>query len=180
VSPSVSPPRTRCAALHWLHITTTYRVTDDARTREFTVQPQPPRPAEDQHPSAVPLIPPALGAVKEAALLALRDLAKSLDARGFTVRLDPDDWTLIARNEATVEDDDEPSSPADPLAVVFGPVRLTQRVTLALTDTGDLYWHWQWTGPERGSPPEYQPMCPAAAIADATERISRVLALAGS
>src|SRR4051812_44736524 len=113
----------------------------DAPTREVTVQPQPPRPAEDQHPrtaSDVPLIPPILGAVNEAALLALRDLAKSLDARGFTVRLDPDDRTLIARNEATADDDDEPSAPADPLAVVFGPIRLTQRVTLALTDTGDL------------------------------------------
>ena len=85
------------------HVTTTYRVTDDARTREFTVQPQPPRSAEDQQPTiaGAPLIPPALGAVKETALLALRDLAKSLNARGFTVRLDPDDWTLIARNEAT-------------------------------------------------------------------------------
>lgn len=147
------------------------------------MQPQPPRPAEDQHPSttrAVPLIPSTLGAVEEAALLALRDLAKSLDARGFAIQLEPDDWTLVAKNEANVAGDDEPGVPADPLAVAFGMIRLTQRVTLALTDTGDLYWHWQWTGPERGSPPEYQPMCPAAAIADAAERISRVLALAGS
>jgi hypothetical protein len=110
--------------------------------------------------------------------VALRDLARSLNARGFTIRLEPENWTLVARNEAA--DDDEPDTPRDPLAVAFGPIRLTQRVTLALTKQGDLYWHWQWTGPERGSPPEYQPMCPAAAIADATERISRVLALAGS
>jgi hypothetical protein len=147
------------------------------------VQPQPPRPAEDQHPSitsAVPLIPSTFGAVKETALQALRDLAKSLDARGFTVRLDPDNWTLVARNDAaTADDDTRTNGRPDPLAVAFGQVKLTQRVTLALTDEGDLYWHWQWSGPERGSPPEYQPMCPAAAIADATERISRVLALAG-
>ena len=142
------------------------------------MQPQPPRPAVDQPPVPVTtVIAPVPGAVKETALLSLRDLAHSLSARGFTVRLDPDDWTLVARNEAA--DDDEPSGPPDPLAVAFGPVKLTQRVTLALTDAGDLYWYWQWSGPERGSPPKYQPMCPAAAIAQATERISRVLALAG-
>ena len=151
------------------------------------MQPQPPRRTNDEHPGtagAVPLIPPTLDVIRETALLALRDLAKSLDARGFSVRLEPDARTLIARNEAPADDDDAqhttgPGAPAEPLADVFGPIRLTQRVTLALTDTGDLYWHWQWTGPERGSPPEYQPMCPAFAIADATERISRVLALNG-
>ena len=144
------------------------------------MQPQPPRPAEYQPPVPVTtVIAPILGAVKETALLSLRDLAKSLVARGFTVRLDPDNWTLVARNEAADDADDEPHSPPEPLAIAFGPVRLTQRVTLAINEQGDLFWYWQWSGPERGSPPEYQPMCPAAAIAQATERISRVLALAG-
>ena len=147
------------------------------------MQPQPPKPAEDQQPTTATGVPlaPALGAVKETALLALRDLARSLNARGLTVRLDPDNWTLIARNEAATTDDEDAQTNGrpDPLAIAYGPVKLTQRVTLALTDEGDLYWHWQWSGPERNSPPEYQPMCPAASIADAAERISRVLALAG-
>jgi hypothetical protein len=146
------------------------------------VQPQPPRPAEDQQPTTATTVPlaPTRGSVKETAPLLLRDLAKSLDARGFTVRLDLDNWTLVARNEAPAADDDtRTDGRPDPLAVAYGQVKLTQCVTLALTDAGDLYWHWQWSGPERGSPPEYQPMCPAADIADATERISRVLALAG-
>jgi hypothetical protein len=146
------------------------------------VQPQPPKPAEDQQPTTSTAVPPAptRGPVKETALLLLRDLAKSLDARGFTVRLDPDNWTLVARNEAAAAAaDTRTNGRPDPLAMAFGQVKLTQCVTLALTAEGDLYWHWQWSGPERGSPPEYQPMCPAAAIVDATERISRVLALAG-
>ena len=146
------------------------------------MQPQPPKPAEDRQPSRATAVPlaPTHGTVKETALLSLRELAKSLDARGFTVRLDLDNWTLVARNEAVAADDDiRTNGRPDPLAVAFGPVKLTQRVTLTLNERGELFWYWQWSGPERTSPPEYQPMCPAAAISDATERISRVLSLAG-
>jgi hypothetical protein len=84
---------------------------------------------QDQQPTTATAVP--LGPVKETALLSLRDLAKSLDARGFTVRLDPDNWTLIARNEAATADDDTPTNGRpDPLAVAYGQVKLMQRVTL--------------------------------------------------
>jgi hypothetical protein len=110
-------------------------------------------------------------------MVLLRELATSLSVREFTVRIEPANWSLVAKNELSADADTD--GPPDPLARAFGPVRLTQRVQLATNDHGDLFWYWQWSGPDREAPPEYQPMCPAHAIAEATERISRVLALAG-
>jgi hypothetical protein len=54
-----------------------------------------------------------------------------------------------------------------------------QSLYLAVDDTGALCWSWHWSGPARGGSGEYERLCPASAIAEATERISRVLALRG-
>lgn len=113
-------------------------------------------------------------ATKDVAMERLRDLTTALTARGFTVRPEPDHWSLVAVNKAA-----EPDDPSDPLAIAYGPVKLVQRVALATDDTGALCWWWQWSGPTRDAPGEYELLGPAAGVAEATERISRVLALAG-
>jgi hypothetical protein len=43
---------------------------------------------------------------------------------------------------------------------------------------GALTWFWQWSGPTRDAPPEYELLGPADATAEAGERICRVLSLA--
>jgi hypothetical protein len=108
---------------------------------------------------------------REAVPRRLRELGMTLAARGFKVIVDADRWCVTAVNKAAAADD--PS----PLAVAYGPFKLVQSVYLAVDDTGVLCWYWQWSGPMRGGPGEYERLCPAAAIAEATERISRVLSL---
>lgn len=104
----------------------------------------------------------------------LRDLETVLTARGFTVRIEEKFWSLVAKNEAA-----EPDDPHNPLSRAYGAVSLSQRVALAPDDNGVLCWWWQWSGPTRDAAPEYQLLGPADGIADAGERIARVLALAG-
>jgi hypothetical protein len=111
-------------------------------------------------------------AVREAVPRRLRELGMRLAARGFKVIVDADRWCLTVVNRAAAPDD-----PSDPLAIAYGPLKLVQSVYLAVDDTGDLCWYWQWSGPTRGGSGEYERLCPAAATAEATERISRVPAL---
>ncbi|WP_329245742.1 hypothetical protein OG417_50295 [Actinoallomurus sp. NBC_01490] len=54
---------------------------------------------------------------------------------------------------------------------------LIQRVYLALDDDYALCWYWEWSGPDRNEPGEYELLCPGGAITQASERITRVLAL---
>lgn len=103
----------------------------------------------------------------------LRDLETALTARGFAVRIEEKFWSLVAKNEAA-----EPDDPHNPLRRAYG-VSLSQRVALAPDDDGGLCWWWQWSGATRDAAPEYQLLGPADGIADACERITRVLALAG-
>lgn len=44
---------------------------------------------------------------------------------------------------------------------------------------GRLMWFWQWSGPTRESPPEYEPLGPADDIGHAAEMIARVLRITG-
>jgi len=111
-------------------------------------------------------------AVREAVPRRLRELGMTLAARGFKVIVDADRWCLTAVNKAAAPDD-----PSDPLGIAYGPVKLVQSVCLAVDETGALCWHWQWSSPTRRGPGEYERLCPAAAIAEAAERIARVLAL---
>jgi hypothetical protein len=105
----------------------------------------------------------------------LHELQTELQARGFTVRVEEGSWSLVAKNEAAVGAAD----PKDPLALIYGKVGLSQRVSLALDDFSVLAWYWEWSGATRGAPGEIEFMCSAADIAEATRLMSRVLALAG-
>jgi hypothetical protein len=107
-------------------------------------------------------------AVREAVPRRLRELGMRLAGRGFKVILDADRWCLTTVNKA--------AAPDDPLAIAYGPVNLVQSVYLAV-DAGALCWYWQGSGPARVCSGEYERLCPAAVIAEATERISRVLAM---
>jgi hypothetical protein len=98
----------------------------------------------------------------------LRDLATVLTARGLTVRVHERAGILVARNDAVQGD--------DPLGRTMNP-GLTQIVALS-NDSGTLAWYWQWSGPTRDAPPEYELLGPADAIAEAGERVARVLAVA--
>jgi hypothetical protein len=111
-------------------------------------------------------------ATRQAAIERLRELETALTAREFLVRVEENHWSLAAKNQAAAADD-----PNDPLALALGPVSLSQRVVLAPNDVGALCWFWAWTN--RDAPIEYEYLAPAAAIAEVTERMSRVLALAG-
>ena len=42
---------------------------------------------------------------------------------------------------------------------------------------GALWWYWAWAGPTRQSPPDLEPLCPAADIEMAADRIAKVLAV---
>jgi hypothetical protein len=110
-------------------------------------------------------------ATKRAAIERLYELENALKAREFLVRVEEDHWSLIAKNQAAAAD-----NPNDPLAIALGPVSLSQRVVLAPDDAGDLCWHWQWD--HRGTDTTYERIATAGAIAEVTERIGRVLALA--
>lgn len=112
-------------------------------------------------------------AVRPEAVGRLRELATVLTARGLAVRVEPEHGLLVVRNESTAPDD-----PSDPLAVAYGSAHLTQRVRIACGSDGALTWYWQWSGATRDAPPEYERLCPAGAIAEASERITRVVALA--
>jgi hypothetical protein len=102
----------------------------------------------------------------------LHELEAALMARDYLVRVEEDQWSLVAKNQAAVADD-----PRDPLAVALGPVSLSQRVVLAPDDAGELLWWWAWTN--RGAPIEYERIAPAEAVAEVAARVAHVLALAG-
>ena len=42
---------------------------------------------------------------------------------------------------------------------------------------GVPWWFWAWSGANRDSPPDLEPLCPADQIEAAADRIARVLAL---
>ncbi|PKK12521.1 hypothetical protein [Thermomonospora sp. CIF 1] len=44
-------------------------------------------------------------------------------------------------------------------------------------DDGALWWYWAWAGPTRQSPPDLEPLCPAADVETAADRIAKVLAV---
>jgi hypothetical protein len=111
---------------------------------------------------------------KQAIVVRLRDLEVVLVARGLSVTVEEGYGSLVAANTAA-----GPNDPKDPLAIAYGPAKLMQRVVLARDEQDALYWYWQWSGPTRDAPPEYERLAPVAAIAETAERITRVLALAG-
>lgn len=98
-------------------------------------------------------------------------LVAALIARGLHARVLRGAWVL-ASNPAG----DPPAG--DHRAKVLSP-GLRQTVMCGSGGDGRLMWFWQWSGPTRESPPEYEPLGPADDVAQATEMIARVLRITG-
>jgi hypothetical protein len=44
-------------------------------------------------------------------------------------------------------------------------------------DENALWWFWEWPGPERDAPAEYEPFCRGSQVGETADRIARVLAM---
>lgn len=106
----------------------------------------------------------------EAVQARVRELEAVLTARGLTVHTHADERGafVVVRNDASAAD--------DPVGQRINR-GLTQTVVLSKRGTGELAWFWQWSGATRDAPPEYEYLCPADAIAEAGDRIAKVLGL---
>jgi hypothetical protein len=58
-----------------------------------------------------------------------------------------------------------------------GDTRMTQPIVVR-EHQGAWWWHWQWSGPSRDAPPEYEPMVPADDVDEAARRLANVLHIA--
>ncbi|WP_339156578.1 hypothetical protein [Actinomadura luteofluorescens] len=94
-------------------------------------------------------------------------LVADLERRGLAAEV-MDHGAVRARNPAG-----EPEV-GDPRARALSP-GLRQEV-VCRPHRGGLWW-WMWSGPGRRAVSELEPLCPAANIAFAGERIARVLAV---
>ncbi|MBO2459341.1 hypothetical protein [Actinomadura violacea] len=95
-------------------------------------------------------------------------LVKALKGRGLDVQV-YEHGAVRVSNPAGEPD------PEDPRGGLMHP-GMRQEV-LCRHHEGALWWLWVWTGPTRQSPPELEPLCPAAETDRAAERIARVLAV---
>lgn len=115
---------------------------------------------------------PATPAAVEAQTTQLaRRLATELAARGLRAR---------ALRGVCVEANNPVFDPPedDRRATALNP-GLKQTVMCGADGDGRLMWFWQWSGATRDSPPEYEPLCAADDIAQAADKIARVLRVAG-
>jgi hypothetical protein len=92
----------------------------------------------------------------------------ALERRGLVGRV-LERGAVLARNPAG-----DPV-PDDPRAQALSP-RLQQEVVCRLLG-GSPWWLWAWSGTERNSPADLEPLCPAAEVEHAAERIAHVLAV---
>lgn len=95
-------------------------------------------------------------------------LVADLERRGLAAEV-MDHGAVRAHNPAGEPD------VKDPRARALSP-GLRQEV-VCRTHRGGLWWWWMWSGPDRRAVSELEPLCPAANIAFAGERIARVLAV---
>ncbi|GAA4638830.1 hypothetical protein GCM10023196_098110 [Actinoallomurus vinaceus] len=58
-----------------------------------------------------------------------------------------------------------------------GDTRMTQPIVVR-EHQGAWWWHWQWSGPSRDAPPEYEPMVPVDDVEEAARRLANVLHVA--
>jgi hypothetical protein len=90
-------------------------------------------------------------------------------ARELKVRVDDRQGLLVAKNPAAEETGDPRGRHMNP--------GLSQTVALSEHDDDSLHWYWQWSGAERGAPPEYEYMCPAGDVDAAAGKVAQVLRL---
>lgn len=115
----------------------------------------------------------ALDPTRATAISRLRELETTLTAQGFKVDVEEKFWSLVATNEAATVAD------MSPLARAYGPLKLVQRVQVAVDGDGALGWYWQWSGPTRDAPGEYEYIVPVGEVEEVARRVARVLALEG-
>jgi hypothetical protein len=94
-------------------------------------------------------------------------LATALAARGLRARVSRGAWVLASNPAGDPPDGDHHAKALNP--------GLRQTVMCGADGDGRLLWFWQWSGPTRESPPEYEPLCAAEDISQAAEKIARVL-----
>jgi hypothetical protein len=97
-------------------------------------------------------------------------LAGALISRGLHADVMRGIWVL-AGNPAGAPPAD------DPRARTLSP-GLQQVVKCAPDAEGRLTWYWQWPGPTRESPADYERLGPAEEIAEAADKIAQVLHVA--
>lgn len=98
-------------------------------------------------------------------------LTRALTAQGLRARVLRGAWVLASNPAADPPDGDHRAKVLNP--------GLKQTVMCGVDGDGRLMWFWQWSGPARESPPEYQPLGPADDVAYAADRIVRVLRITG-
>jgi hypothetical protein len=90
-----------------------------------------------------------------------------LTARGLRARIARGAWVLASNPAGDPPDGDHRAKILNP--------GLRQTVMCGAGGDGGLMWFWQWSGPTRESPPEYEPLCAADDISQAADKIARVL-----
>lgn len=95
---------------------------------------------------------------------ALQQLTALLGERALTLTLEADGAVTVSNP------DDEPTTP---LAVAMK-ADMKQRVAFLLRD-GVPWAFWLWSGPERGSEPELEPMAPVSDIEEIARKLAYVL-----
>jgi hypothetical protein len=96
-------------------------------------------------------------------------LVRALEKQGLTAEVMRN--SVLAKNPAGAPDESEP------LGQLLSPGIQQEVICLPNDDDGDLWWFWCWTGPERGSPPELERICPAVDAELAAARIASVVAV---
>lgn len=81
--------------------------------------------------------------------------------------------TVVLGRDATIEVRNPAAAATGPLGHALHP-GLTQRIVVR-EDEGGLWWCWLWPGPERGGPPDVEPMVPVEDGGEAARRIAVVL-----
>ncbi|MFF5258919.1 hypothetical protein ACFY4C_08220 [Actinomadura viridis] len=98
-------------------------------------------------------------------------LVGALEARGLAAEV-CGHGAVRARNPAC-----GPPDPGDAVGRRLGPGLQQEVLCRTNAVTGTLWWFWAWSGPERGSAPDLEPLCPLEDTWRAAERIAHVLAV---
>lgn len=90
------------------------------------------------------------------------DLLVTDAARRLATLLRPQDITVAVMREGRVQ------------THIAGRYPMAQKLAVRLHERR-WFWCWEWSGPERGSPPELEPMVEITDPAEAARRVANVL-----